>query len=315
VYEYEEVGADGKKKVTPIPVRCLAVESSSLRKRKVETLSRRRQKEREALDRASKRLRKRTLSCDQDAEAAAKHVLGDMKPRFHKVAPNLVAWNRLVKRARGRPRKDDAPQYERVWSCSLEIEEDPAIFEAALDRESCFVLATDRPQTGPDGLSDPDALQLYKEEFKVEGCFKSSKGPLEIAPVFLKTPKRLSGLALVYIIALTVYALIQRETRARLAAEKATIPGNKGPTAKPTTEVVFRLMEGLSSIRSDSPGSLVTVVGMTTEQARLLRLLRSDLLDRPLLKMQSPTIPRRGQRGYIPASGKSRGRRRAIPRM
>ncbi len=309
VYEYVEAGADGQKKVTPIPVRCLAVQSSALRERKRETLSRRRLKEREALERASKRLRKRTLSCDKDAEAAARHVIDDLKPRFHRVAATLVAWNRRAKRAaRGRPRKDEVPQYERRWSASLEIEEDPALLEAALDRESCFVLATDRPRTGPDALSDPDALQLYKEEFKVEGCFKSSKGPLEIAPVFLKTPKRLAGLALVYIIALTVYALIQRETRTRLAAEKTTIPGNKGPTATPTTEVVFRLMEGLSSLRS--PTSPTTVVGVTTDQAKLLRVLGNDLLDRPSLTVQVPAIPKRGQRGYVPPKQRSGEKRR-----
>jgi transposase len=317
VYDYEAVEECGEKRVTPIPVRCLAVESSALRKQKLETLTRQKEKEREALERASKKLCKRTLTCDQDAEAVAKHVIADKAPRFHKVTPDLCAWNRPVKRGRGRPRKDDPQQYELTWSSSLRIEEDRAAFEAELDRASCFVLATDRAKVGPDALSDADALQLYKEEFKVEGCFKSSKGPLEIAPVFLKTPKRLAGLTLVYIIALTVHALIQRETRARLARERTTIPGNKGPTATPTTAVVFRLMAGLSTIRSGS--SRVSVVGMTTEQAKLLRLLGTDLLDRPSLTIQTPSTPRRDQRGYVPpereAGPKTRSGRPSIRRM
>jgi transposase len=304
VYEYE----DEDKVLHRIPLRALAVESTALRSRKLATLTRQREKERAALEKLSRKLRGRSLHCGEDAEAAANDALKAKPPKFHLVAVRLVMTNRPVKRARrGRPRADEPQEVETVWSSSLEIEEDAAAFEALLARESCFVLATDRPSAGTDALSDTELLASYKAQFKVEGRFKSAKGPLEVAPVFLKTPRRLSALTLVYVIALMVYTLIQRETRLRLAATQTKIPGNIGWTDQPTTEVVFRLMEGIFTVRSGTPGSAVSVTNMTTPQAQLLKLLGSDLLHRPSVHIEAPTPPQRGQRGYevLPQRGVS----------
>jgi transposase len=294
VYEYK----DEANNVTPIPVRALAVESSALAARKRITLEKERAKERVTLEKASARLKKRRLSCMEDAKAVSADYLAAKPPRFHTVRTILEADLTTKHAGRGRPRKGETPHTESIWSSSLKIEEDAALFDALLARESCFVIATDRPATGEDAISDAELLQAYKDQFKVEGRFKSAKGPLEVAPVFLKTPRRLAALTLVYVIALMVYTLIQRDTRARLAAAGATIPGNIGFTDKPTTEVVFRLMENIWCRRSNAPGAQATVMNMTTEQASLLEILDNTILDRPNIRVETPAPPQRPQRGY-----------------
>ena len=207
------------------------------------TLEKERTKERATLERASTRLKKRRLSCMEDAKSVAADYLAAKPPRFHRVTAMLEADLTTKHARRGRPRKDETPHTDSIWSSSLKIEDDASLFDAALARESCFIIATDRPPSGADALSDIELLQAYKDQFKVEGRFKSAKGPLRGSAHFLKTPRRLAALTLVYVIALMIYTLIQRDTRARLVAAGATIPGNIGFTDKPTTEVVFRLME------------------------------------------------------------------------
>ena len=127
---------------------------------------------------------------------------------------------------------------------------------------------------------------------------KWAKGPLEVAPLFLKTPKRIAALGLVYILAIMVYALIQRQARQVLAETKSEIPGNnKSFTNSPTTEVIFRLFEAIFTVRAAGRPS-VTVTNLTTEQVRVLRLLENDVLDSPEVVTATPRIPGRGQRGY-----------------
>lgn len=294
VYEYE----DEAKNVTPIPVRALVVESSALRARKKITLEKERAKERLTLEKASKRLKKRRLSCMEDAKAAAQDYLATKPPRFHRATAILEADLTTKHSRRGRPRNGEQPCTHSIWSSSLRVEEDAVLFDAALDRESCFIIATDRPASGPDAIGDRELLNAYKDQFKVEGRIKSAKGPLEVAPVFLKTPRRLASLTLVYVIALMAYTLIQRDTRTRLAAAGATIPGNIGFTDKPTTEVVFRLMENIWCRSGNTPGARATVLNMTTEQARLLEILDNKILNQPHIDVETPTPPRRPQRGY-----------------
>src|SRR5208282_2897411 len=122
----------------------------------------------------------------------------------------------------------------------------------------------------------------------------------EVAPIFLKTPARIAALGVVYVLALMVYTLIQRQVRATLAATNAAMGGNKGFTPAPTTEVIFRHFEAIFTVRhAGEPG--VTVTNLTTEQVRVLRLLGNDVLDRPGVALATPRVPLRGQRGFRPA--------------
>jgi len=59
--------------------------------------------------------------------------------------------------------------------------------------------------------------------------------------VWLEKPARIAALAMLTVVGLLVYALIQRQVRLYLCEHDQQIPGNKGPTASPTSAVVCTL--------------------------------------------------------------------------
>jgi transposase len=75
----------------------------------------------------------------------------------------------------------------------------------------------------------------------VEPGFRGSKKPAAIRPVWLEKPERIAALAMLTVVGLLVYAVIQRQVRLYLHAHGQHVPGNKGPTATPTAAVVFAL--------------------------------------------------------------------------
>ena len=67
------------------------------------------------------------------------------------------------------------------------------------------------------------------------------QNPAAISPVWLEKPARIAALAMLTVVGLLVYAVIQRQVRLYLRDHNQQIPGNKGPTATPTAAVVFAL--------------------------------------------------------------------------
>ena len=89
---------------------------------------------------------------------------------------------------------------------------------------------------------DAEVLQAYQQQYtSVEPGFRWIKNPAAISPVWLEKPARIAALAMLTVVGLLVYALIQRQVRLYLCAHDQQIPGNKGPTASPTSAVVFTL--------------------------------------------------------------------------
>ena len=90
--------------------------------------------------------------------------------------------------------------------------------------------------------TDADLLQAYQEQhITVEPGFRWLKNPAAMSPVWLEKPERIAALAMLTVVGFLVYAVIQRQVRLSLRHHDRHIPGNKGPTAMPTTAVVFAL--------------------------------------------------------------------------
>jgi len=75
----------------------------------------------------------------------------------------------------------------------------------------------------------------------VEPGFRWIKNPAAIAPVWLEKPERIAALAMLTVIGLLVYSIIQRQVRLYLCSQPQQVPGNKGTTATPTAAVVLAL--------------------------------------------------------------------------
>ena len=288
---------DKEKKKQSVPVRALVVESSSLLKQKKVSLTKKRRREYRDLEKATKKQAKRVYECEADALAAAKR-LESQKLRFHSVTVKVQHEKRRVKRAHaGRPSKGERQRTKKVWRVYAHYAQDEEAFARRLAEESCFVLISSRPKKDVPAMTEKQVFDTYQNQSCVETNMHWLKGIGNFAPIFIKTPRRISALAQVYVIALMVHALIQRDARQRLERQDATIPGNIGLTNKPTTAVLFRLFEKVRTRRG--PGREVVIENLTTEQVYALRLLGIDLLTRRGVMAAMPREPQPGDRGYM----------------
>ena len=82
--------------------------------------------------------------------------------------------------------------------------------------EGVYVLKTNLP-----GRTHPlaEVLRGYKSQSQVERRFHHLKGPLAVAPMFLKNPGRIAGLLCILVWALMVLALMERQVRRGLKGE------------------------------------------------------------------------------------------------
>jgi hypothetical protein len=109
--------------------------------------------------------------------------------------------------------------------------------------------------------TDAELLQAYQEQhITVEPGFRWIKNPAAISPVWLEKPERIAALAMLTVVGLLVYAVIQRQVRLYLHDHAQHVPGNKGLTAMPTAAVVFALF------------TPVTLVHFAVDNAPLLQV-------------------------------------------
>jgi len=114
-----------------------------------------------------------------------------------------------------------------------------AVLERAQDEHGWFVLAT---TVRAAGCADTEMLQVSQEQNTTgEPGFRWIKNPAAITPVWLEKPERIAALAMLTVVGLLVYALIQRQVRLYLQHHGQQLPGNKGATAIPTAAVVLSL--------------------------------------------------------------------------
>jgi transposase len=122
----------------------------------------------------------------------------------------------------------------------------------------------------PDVCSDAEILQAYQEQHTtVEPGFRWIKNPAAISPVWLEKPERIAALAMLTVLGLLVYAVLQRQVRLYLRTHAQQLPGNKGETATPTAAVVLSLF---------SPVVMVQFRLGTTEIHQMYGVQHSHLL-------------------------------------
>ena len=156
--------------------------------------------------------------------------------RYHALHYRVEAISSPKKRPRrGRPPKTEAPQVEVRYRLVVHAE----ALVPSEDVHGWTVLAT---TVWPAVCTDAEMLQAYQEQHRtVEPGFRWIKNPAAISPVWLEKPERIAALAMLTVVGVLVYAVIQRQVRLYLRDHDRQIPGTKGPTATPTAAVVFAL--------------------------------------------------------------------------
>ena len=146
-----------------------------------------------------------------------------------------------------------------------------AALERWQDLEGVYVLKTNLPR---EGYRLTKVLRTYKGQSQVERRFHHLKGPLAVAPMFLKNPERIAGLLCILVWALMVLALMERQVRRELSGQPlyGLYPEGR-PSPAPTGP---SLIQGLS-------GLCVVIVHQGGEVDR--RLSQPDPVQRRILQL------------------------------
>lgn len=125
-----------------------------------------------------------------------------------------------------------------------------------------------------------EVLLRYKGQEVVERRYGTVKGPLAVAPMFLKNNRRIAALVTVICLALLIFCLIERQVRAAIAPAVALDGLYVGRPAIPTGRLIFEALARLRMI----PATPDRPPGIPHPPALVVRLL--ELLD------VDPTTPR-----------------------
>jgi len=130
----------------------------------------------------------------------------------------------------------------------------------------------------------------------VEPGFRWIKNPAAIAPVWLEKPERIAALAMLTVVGLLVYNVIQRQVRLYLHTHDQQLPGNKGMTTTPTAAVVLALFAQVALIQLWIGGQEVAqVYGLQSHH-----LLICDALGLGHLWYEASSAPKIDQFGQTP---------------
>jgi transposase len=162
--------------------------------------------------------------------------------------------------------RDRAGGFHLAWGIDAEA------LERRRDLEGVYVLKTDLPgRTHPTDV----VLRTYKEQSHVERRFHHLKGPLAVAPMFLKNPERIAGLLCVLVWALMVLALMERQVRRELKGQPlyGLYPEGR-PSPAPTGPSVLQALSGLCVVIVRQGGTVTRrLAHPDPTQRRVIQLL------------------------------------------
>jgi Domain of unknown function (DUF4277) len=126
-------------------------------------------------------------------------------------------------------------------------------------------------------IDTTEVLHRYKDQPVIERRYSDLKGPLAVAPMFLRHNRRITALITVICLALLIFCLIEREVRTNLAPDTDMIGfyTNDRRAMKPTGRLILRTLSDLRLIPAhhDQPP---TIPKPRPLQAHLLDLLHVD---------------------------------------
>jgi transposase len=218
----------------------------------------------------------------QEAATRERHV-AKIRAEFEAITRNLNKYSlkteeairRRLEAARAKYDEGELFGYtltkDRRGRFHLEWQIDPKALQRRERLEGVYLLKTNLAKR-----SSPIAKTLakYKEQSQVERRIHHLKGPLAVAPMFLKTPERIAGLLCVLVWALMILALMERQVRKNLKDKPlyGLYPENR-PSPAPTGPALFECFRTLCIV-------IVVEHGNTTR-----RLAQPNGIQRELLRL------------------------------
>lgn len=234
-------------------LRFVVVHASQLAQQQGQAYAAAQTKEAETIVEHIKHVQARWFACEADAAGAITEYehrgpgRRGRRPqpwRYHTVRYRVVADTRPTRRAhRGRPAKTEPPPTEAGYRLVVEVE---TLGNPEEDNGWTVLVTT----VSAAACTDAEILQAYQEQHTtVEPGFRWIKNPAAIAPVWLEKPERIAALAMLTVIGLLVYSIIQRQVRLYLGRQAQQVPGNKRATAIPTAAVVLALFTQVALVQ------------------------------------------------------------------
>ena len=220
---------------------------------------------------ASPRSKMRSVPAVEQAAAEAIAEAGAARWVHAEVTDTVEAHHRQERRGRPGP----GTRYRRIehhrFSVSSSVDAAAVAYDAASD--GCFPFVTNEK------VPPAELLRMYKAQPHIERRHATFKGVIEAAPLTLKSDTRIDALALCLYVALLVHALVERDLRQAMAAQRiASLPlyYEDRACATPTAARVFEVLEPLAATAVLHCQTLLTVAAPTFDplQRQLLGLLK-----------------------------------------
>lgn len=165
-------------------------------------------------------------------------------------------------------------QYREVEKISyrLKWEADHKAIRGLAVRDGIFPLITNSD------INASEVLKAYKNQPSLEKRMYTLKSILNIAPVFLKKPKRIEAMTFLYFIALMIVSLMERNIRKNMVQEKfeklAILP-NGMKTSKPTWNNIKYFYDSIHFTIVKKQGSVIQTIlkGVTKLHETVIKLL------------------------------------------
>jgi len=144
-------------------------------------------------------------------------------------------------------------------------------------------------------LSDADILAEWKGQHKVERCFRLVNQIFLVAPLFVKTPRRIAALVFLIMVGALVAGLIERQVRRVVAKLQQPIKGlmpEGRDTLRPTVKRLFKAFADYSLVQvKDEQGQVVEsrFACLNPVQEQILKVLG---LPRPAEIFARPALSR-----------------------
>ena len=232
-----------------LPVRVVTCYASELYRQKAETLGAIARRETPRSMQLIARLARRSWACAADAQAELDALIA--KPPFITVTLSGTIERRETPRrrtTRGRPARNESPlppdiSFHLVVTATVA---NPTETAERLRREATFFLIRNRLDAWT--MSDEHMVATYGKQWRIEHAFSWLKSGAAINPLFLESPRRIQARCFLYCLARMLHALVQRNIRRYLKANKLALPYHRNkPSDHITARFTYELFRNVSS--------------------------------------------------------------------
>ncbi|MDR2458279.1 MAG: IS1634 family transposase [Clostridiales Family XIII bacterium] len=219
----------------------ILVHSTEMAEKQTLTFERRIAKEMSVANGELKSLGKHAFACEPDARRAAESWIAKQKWCNFETLKIIKKENRISGKM-GRPHKGE--KLEKNFFVRGSLCFDSEVVEKERLGVGRFILATNNLS-----LTAEEILTYYKEQAKVEKCFRYLKGnELRISEILLKKVERIQGLCCFIALVMLIASILETTLRNNLKTRGQFITNYLGrPINKPTLKQVFEKLEGITA--------------------------------------------------------------------